>query len=56
MAPAGQSNILTNVVKGDLVTMHVEVIGAYSYDTQIGGNTTVPQFQVNIITANWQVG
>jgi len=56
MAPAGQSNILTNVVEGDLVTMYVEVIGAYSYDTQIGGNTTVPQFQVNIITANWHVG
>ena len=49
-APAGQSNILTNVVEGDLVTMYVEVIGAYSYDTQIGGNTTAPQFQVNIIT------
>jgi len=56
MAPAGQSNILTNVVEGDLVTMYVEVIGAYSYDAQIGGNTTVPQFQVNIITANWHVG
>jgi len=56
MAPAGQSNILTNVVEGDLVTMYVEVIGAYSYDTQIGSNTTVPQFQVNIITANWHVG
>ena len=49
-APAGQSNILTNVVEGDLVTMNVEVVGAYSYDTQIGGNTTAPQFQVNIIT------
>lgn len=51
VAPAGQSNILTNVVKGDFVTMYAEVIGAYSYDTQIGGNTTAPQFQVNIITA-----
>ena len=48
-APAGQSNILTNVVEDDFVTMHVEVVGSYSYDTQIGGNTTVPQFQVNII-------
>ena len=49
-APASQSNILANVVEGDLVTMYVEVLGAYSYDTQIGGNTTAPQFQVNIIT------
>ena len=56
VAPANQSNILTNVVQGDLVTMYVEVVGAYSYDTQIGGSTTAPQFQVNIITVNWHVG
>ena len=49
-APASQSNILANVVEDDLVTVYVEVLGAYSYDTQIGGNTTAPQFQVNIIT------
>ena len=54
-ASAGQSNILANVVEGDLVTMYVEVVGAYSYDTQIGGSTTAPQFRVNIINVTAHV-
>jgi len=29
--------------------MYVTVSGALSYDTQIGGSTTVPEFEVNII-------
>jgi hypothetical protein len=32
-----------------LVKMYVEVGGSISYDTQIGGNTTVPSVLVNII-------
>ena len=32
------------------MVMNVVVLGSYSYDTQVGGNTTVPQFQVNKIT------
>ena len=34
------------LVEGDHVKMWVTVIGSFSYDTQIGGNTTVPAFQV----------
>jgi hypothetical protein len=37
------------VVEDDLVKMYVEVGGSISYDTQIGGNTTVPSVLVNII-------
>jgi hypothetical protein len=40
---------LSDVVQGDVVKMYVEVVGSMSYDTQIGGSTTVPQFEVNII-------
>jgi hypothetical protein len=29
--------------------MYATVIGAYNYETQEGGATTVPQFDVNII-------
>lgn len=45
----GSAQLLTNVVEDDLVTMYVEVAGAYSYDTQIGGSTTAPKLTVNII-------
>ena len=37
------------VVEDDLVKMWVQVGGAISYDTQVGGNTTVPSVVVNII-------
>ena len=40
---------VSDVVEGDIVRMYVEVTGALSYDTQIGGSTTVPAFEVNII-------
>ena len=46
---ADDSKLLKNIVEGDLVTMYATVIGAYNYDTQEGGATTVPQFDVNII-------
>lgn len=34
------------LVEGDHVKMWVTVLGSFSYDTQIGGNTTVPAFEV----------
>jgi len=34
------------LVEGDHVKAWVTVLGSVSYDTQIGGNTTVPAFQV----------
>lgn len=37
---------LANFVEGDLVLMYVFGGGSYTYDTQIGGSTTVPLFQV----------
>ncbi|MFF0284508.1 DUF2510 domain-containing protein [Rhodococcus aetherivorans] len=46
---AHDPTILEPVVEDDIVKMYVEVKGAYSYDTQIGGNTTVPEVTVNII-------
>ncbi len=33
------------LVEGDHVKMWVTVLGSYSYETQIGGNTTVPAFE-----------
>ncbi|MCS5718591.1 DUF2510 domain-containing protein [Herbiconiux sp. CPCC 205763] len=39
--------LLDATVQGDIVKMYVTVMGSYSYDTQIGGNTTVPLFQVD---------
>ncbi|MFC4603153.1 DUF2510 domain-containing protein [Rhodococcus kronopolitis] len=41
--------LIRDVVKGDLVTMHAEVLGSYTYDTQAGGSTTVPKLSVNIV-------
>ncbi|MDM7488819.1 hypothetical protein QT969_10995 [Rhodococcus sp. CSLK01-03] len=41
--------LVADVVEDDIVKMYVEVDGSYSYDTQIGGRTTVPKFTVNII-------
>ena len=43
------STTAANVVEDDMVTLYVEVVGSYSYDTQIGGNTTVPKFFANIV-------
>ncbi|MEV6417219.1 hypothetical protein [Kribbella sp. NPDC051718] len=40
------STKLDDVVEGDFFTAKVLVLGSYSYDTQIGGNTTVPSFEV----------
>jgi hypothetical protein len=45
----GRDGLFDDVVQDDLVTLYVEVNGSYSYDTQIGGNTTVPRFTANIV-------
>jgi hypothetical protein len=42
----GSASLLNDVVKDDELQMRVTVTGAYSYSTQIGGQTTVPAFQV----------
>ena len=46
---AENPSLLAKVVKGDLVKMYVQVVGSYSYDTQIGGHATATKVQVNII-------
>jgi hypothetical protein len=43
------SSLLANVVEKDKLKMYVEVAGAYTYQTQIGGETTVPKFWVYIL-------
>ena len=42
-------NDLVNVVQGDLFVAEVTVAGSYSYDTQIGGSTTVPLLRLHSI-------
>ncbi|MBE1484661.1 hypothetical protein [Plantactinospora soyae] len=39
---SGDAGKLTNLVEDDEFRATVRVIGSHSYDTQIGGNTTVP--------------
>lgn len=39
--------VLDDVVEDDHVRLWVTTLGSYSYDTQIGGNTTVPSFEVH---------
>lgn len=46
----GDETMLSKVVEDDLFEAKVVVEGAYSYDTQIGGSTTVPRFRVIAIT------
>lgn len=38
--------VLDDVVQDDHVRLWVEALGSFSYDTQIGGSTTVPSFEV----------
>ncbi len=42
----GYEEDLADFVQGDIVSMNVASLGSFSYDTQIGGNTTVPLFFV----------
>jgi hypothetical protein len=48
---AHDARMAANFVEKDIVTMFVEVQGAFTYDTQIGGSTTVPALTANIIEA-----
>jgi hypothetical protein len=48
MVSVGAADI-SDIVQDDIVKMYVEVAGSLTYDTTIGGSTTVPQFTVNII-------
>lgn len=45
----GDPDDFEDLVEEDLFTATIEVAGAKSYDTQIGGNTTVPEFTVHHI-------
>ncbi len=46
---SGDVDDLSDVVEDDVFRAAVTVLGSYSYDTQIGGNTTVPHLQVDSI-------
>ena len=46
----GDASRLGDFVEDDVVVMSVVGAGSYSYDTQAGGNTTAPQFEVVKIT------
>lgn len=46
---AEDPTIVADVVEGDLVELYVEVYGSYSYDTSMGGRTTVPRFTAYIV-------
>lgn len=45
----GDEEMLRKYVADDIVKMWVTSLGSYSYDTQAGGNTTVPLFSVDEI-------
>lgn len=46
---SGTTSRLAKLVEGDCFSAKVTVLGSYSYDTQLGGSTTVPMFQVDSI-------
>lgn len=46
----GDKDLLAKIVEDDLFEAKVIVVGSYSYETQIGGNTTVPAFDVQEIS------
>lgn len=46
---AGPGVNLANVVADDVFAAQVTVLGSFSYDTTLGGNTTVPRLQVDSI-------
>lgn len=52
----GDAGRLGDFVEGDVVLMNVISTGSYSYDTQAGGNTTVPSFEVKKITPKGSCG
>ncbi|SCF16342.1 hypothetical protein GA0074695_3904 [Micromonospora viridifaciens] len=46
---SGSESGLANLVEDDIFRAKVMVLGSYSYDTQIGGSTTVPLLRVDSI-------
>ncbi|KXF84340.1 hypothetical protein D092_20675 [Rhodococcus ruber Chol-4] len=46
---ASDRGLVANVVEDDLITMWVEVDEPLTYDTTLGGSTTVPSFRLNMI-------
>jgi hypothetical protein len=46
----GDVRQLDDIVQDDVVVMNVSSLGSFTYDTQIGGATTVPWFSVAKIT------
>ena len=46
----GDAAMLSKIVEDDLFEAKVIVAGAFSYDTQLGGNTTVPSFLIREIS------
>lgn len=47
---SGDADELSDFVADDVVVMDVTAFGSFTYDTQIGGSTTVPLFYVDKIT------
>ena len=43
---SGVCPALSGIDEGDTVRVWTQSLGSYSYDTQSGGNTTVPKFNV----------
>ena len=46
----GDEDQLSNFLQDDMVFMNVTSMGSLTYDTQIGGSTTVPLFSVDVIS------
>jgi hypothetical protein len=46
----GDAGLLADFVADDVVLMNVLTLGSYTYDTTLGGSTTVPLFEVDQIT------
>ena len=42
----GDATMLDDFVQGDVFRAQAEVVGSYDYDTQEGGNTTVPELRI----------
>lgn len=56
LVSAEDEKLFANVVEDDLVTLYVEVLGSFSYDTQIGGNTTVPHLKAHMVKVTGSAG
>jgi hypothetical protein len=52
----GDAKMLGVLVENDLFTAQVTVAGSQSYDTTLGGQTTVPVFRVDSVTRTGHLG